>query len=243
MGALHVHEFMTLDGVVDAPIVDVPVRVRAPHGRAHRRRSRAAAPASCSAARRTRCSSRRGRCGPSTTIPGAPFFNDTTKYVVSSTLTDADVAQLDGPRRLRRRRDPPSEARRRRRSLRQWQRHACAGDARRRPRRRAAPVRVPAHPRRTGPRLFPEDAAPADLTLVASEAFDTGVVYLSYAPSPDGPTDGYVRRRPRRRRAQEEESVTSDIEAIRRLHHTYAYTFDGGDFDAFAASSSTAPST
>jgi len=29
--------------------------------------------------------------------------------------------------------------------------------------------------------------------------------------------------------------VTSDIEAIRRLHPTYAYTFDGGDFDAFAA--------
>ena len=29
--------------------------------------------------------------------------------------------------------------------------------------------------------------------------------------------------------------MTSDIEAIRRLHHTYAYTFDGGDFDAFAA--------
>jgi dihydrofolate reductase len=35
-----------------------------------------------------------------------------------------------------------------------------------------------------GPRLFPADAAPADLTLVASEQFDTGVVYLSYAPKP-----------------------------------------------------------
>ena len=27
--------------------------------------------------------------------PGAPFFNDTTKYVVSGTLTDADVAELE----------------------------------------------------------------------------------------------------------------------------------------------------
>jgi hypothetical protein len=27
----------------------------------------------------------------------------------------------------------------------------------------------------------------------------------------------------------------SDIEEIRRLHHTYAFTFDSGDFDAFAA--------
>jgi hypothetical protein len=29
--------------------------------------------------------------------------------------------------------------------------------------------------------------------------------------------------------------VSSDIEAIRRLHHEYAYTFDGGDLDGFAA--------
>jgi hypothetical protein len=29
--------------------------------------------------------------------------------------------------------------------------------------------------------------------------------------------------------------VTSDIEEIRRLHHTYAYLFDSGDFDGFAA--------
>ena len=29
--------------------------------------------------------------------------------------------------------------------------------------------------------------------------------------------------------------MASDIEQIRQLHHTYAYTFDGGDFDAFAA--------
>jgi hypothetical protein len=29
--------------------------------------------------------------------------------------------------------------------------------------------------------------------------------------------------------------VTDDIEEIRRLHNTYAYTFDSGDFDAFAA--------
>ena len=29
--------------------------------------------------------------------------------------------------------------------------------------------------------------------------------------------------------------MESDIEEIRRLHHTYAYAFDSGDFDAFAA--------
>jgi hypothetical protein len=29
--------------------------------------------------------------------------------------------------------------------------------------------------------------------------------------------------------------MDSDVEAIRRLHHTYASTFDSGDFDGFAA--------
>jgi ketosteroid isomerase-like protein len=29
--------------------------------------------------------------------------------------------------------------------------------------------------------------------------------------------------------------MTSDIEEIRRLHHAYAYAFDSGDIDAFAA--------
>ena len=29
--------------------------------------------------------------------------------------------------------------------------------------------------------------------------------------------------------------MTSDIEDIRRVHHTYTYTFDSGDFDGFAA--------
>ncbi len=29
--------------------------------------------------------------------------------------------------------------------------------------------------------------------------------------------------------------MSSDIEQIRRLHHTYAFTFDSGDFDGFAA--------
>ena len=38
--------------------------------------------------------------------PGAPFFNDTTKHVVSGTLDGSDVAELRGRRRVRRRRDP-----------------------------------------------------------------------------------------------------------------------------------------
>jgi dihydrofolate reductase len=33
-----------------------------------------------------------------------------------------------------------------------------------------------------GPRLFPEDAAPTDLSLAASDAYENGVIYLSYRP-------------------------------------------------------------
>ena len=34
--------------------------------------------------------------------------------------------------------------------------------------------------RGSGPRLFPEDAAPAKLSLAACESYDNGVVYLAY---------------------------------------------------------------
>ena len=59
MGAVHVHEFMSLDGVIDAPTSTRTVE----------------------------------------DDPGAPFFNDTPKYVVSSTLTDPTWrnSQVVGP--------------------------------------------------------------------------------------------------------------------------------------------------
>jgi dihydrofolate reductase len=34
-----------------------------------------------------------------------------------------------------------------------------------------------------GPRLFPPEAAPANLSLTTSESYDNGVVYLAYAPA------------------------------------------------------------
>ena len=36
--------------------------------------------------------------------------------------------------------------------------------------------------RGSGPRLFPEDAAPLGLSLAACEPYDNGVVYLAYRP-------------------------------------------------------------
>jgi riboflavin biosynthesis pyrimidine reductase len=36
--------------------------------------------------------------------------------------------------------------------------------------------------RGSGPRLFPEDAPPATLSLAACESYDNGVVYRAYRP-------------------------------------------------------------
>jgi dihydrofolate reductase len=36
--------------------------------------------------------------------------------------------------------------------------------------------------RGSGPRLFPEEAAPATLSLAACESYENGVVYLAYRP-------------------------------------------------------------
>ena len=34
----------------------------------------------------------------------------------------------------------------------------------------------------SGPRLFPEEATPAKLSLAACESYENGVVYLAYRP-------------------------------------------------------------
>ena len=87
MGAIHVHEFMSLDGVIDAPVWT------AEYGFDPRMGERIGA-----VTERSR-GILLGRTthemfAPAWSVrtveedPGAPFFNDTTKYVVSATLTD-----------------------------------------------------------------------------------------------------------------------------------------------------------
>src|SRR3954463_15021003 len=88
MGAIHVHEFITLDGVIDAPTWTFEYGFDPKMGEAIGELTKRA----------------RGILLGRTTYemfepawstrtadddPGAPFFNDTTKYVVSSTLTEA----------------------------------------------------------------------------------------------------------------------------------------------------------
>src|SRR5919206_1436762 len=89
MAAVHVHEFMTLDGVVDAPTWTFdygfdPKMAELLGGLTGRCRGILLGRATYEMFQ---------PAWSSRTVeddPGAPFFNDTPKYVVSSTLTHAD---------------------------------------------------------------------------------------------------------------------------------------------------------
>jgi dihydrofolate reductase len=115
--------------------------------------------------------------------PGAPFFNETPKYVVSSTLTDPTWSntRVVGPY------DPDMI-----RQLREnvsadlyvsgsgtLVRALLADDL-------VDELHLFVFPltRGSGPRLFPDGAEPLQLSLVACERYDNGVIHLGYAPSP-----------------------------------------------------------
>src|SRR5919201_7105148 len=88
MGAIHVHEFMSLDGVIDEPTWTAEYGFDPRMGQAI-----AAAMEGCRGILLGRTTYEMFEPAWSTRTaeddPGAPFFNDTTKYVVSSTLTSA----------------------------------------------------------------------------------------------------------------------------------------------------------
>jgi dihydrofolate reductase len=113
--------------------------------------------------------------------PGAPFFNDTTKYVVSGTLDTAtwSNSEIVGPY------DPDKI-----RSLKDEVDgdlyvsgsgtlvRAMLADG------LVDELHLFVYPltRGSGPRLFPEGAAPSKLSLAASDSYDNGVVHLAYRP-------------------------------------------------------------
>jgi dihydrofolate reductase len=113
--------------------------------------------------------------------PGAPFFNDTTKYVVSATLTAPTWrnSKLIGPYDPRAIRDLKDEV---------------SGDlyvsgSGTLVRAMLADGLVDelhlfVYPltRGSGPRLFVEEAAPSKLSLAACDSYENGVVYLAYRP-------------------------------------------------------------
>jgi dihydrofolate reductase len=112
--------------------------------------------------------------------PGAPFFNDTNKYVVSGTLTDATWrnSEIIGPY------DPDRIS-----SLKDEVGDIYVSGSGTLVRAMLADglvdelhLLVYAVTRGSGPRLFPEQGAPEKLSLAAAETFDNEVVYLNYRP-------------------------------------------------------------
>jgi dihydrofolate reductase len=178
MGAIHVHEFMTLDGVIDAPtwtsdygfdpkMADAigTVTERCPGILLGRITYEMFEPA---------WSTRTAEDD-----PGAPFFNNTTKYVVSGTLTTATWrnSEMIGPY------DPDAI-----RSLKEdvdgelyvsgsgTLVRALLADG------LVDRLHLFVYPltRGRGPRLFSEDASPGKFSLAACESYENGVVYLAY---------------------------------------------------------------
>ena len=113
--------------------------------------------------------------------PGAPFFNDTTKYVVSSTLTETTWrnSKIIGPydpdaiRRLKEDADGDLYTSGSGTLVRAMLADGLVDE-----------LHLFVYPltRGAGPRLFPEGAAPGLLSLAACESYENGVVYLAYRP-------------------------------------------------------------
>jgi dihydrofolate reductase len=180
VGEIHVHEFMSLDGVIDAPTWTFEYGFHPKMGEAIgavTERSRAILLG------RTTYEMFEPAWSVRTVDddPGAPFFNDTTKYVVSATLTDATWrnSQILGPydpetiRRLKNEVDGDLYV-----SGSGTLVHALLADG------LVDELHLFVYPltRGAGSRLFPESVAPGTLSLSGCQSYDNGVVYLAYRP-------------------------------------------------------------
>ncbi len=180
MGTIQVHEFMSLDGVIDTPVWTADFGFHPQMGEvlgAVTDRSRGILLG------RTTYEMFEPAWSTRTVEddPGAPFFNDTTKYVVSSTLTDPtwSNSQVVGPydadaiRRLKEEVDGDLYVSGSGTLVR-----AMLADG------LVDGLHLFLYPltRGGGPRLFEDGAEPRTMTLQASEAYDNGVVYLNLRP-------------------------------------------------------------
>ena len=178
MGEIHVHEFISLDGVIDAPTWTFDYGFDPKMGEAI-----GAVTERSQGILLGRTTYEMFEPAWSTRTveedPGAPFFNDTTKYVVSGSRTDASIWQNSeiigayDPDAIRSLKDEVGDL-------------YTSGSA--------TLVRAMledglidglhlfVYPltRGTGPRLFPDGAAPKKLALAASASYENGVVHLGY---------------------------------------------------------------
>jgi dihydrofolate reductase len=175
-----VHEFMSLDGVVDAPTWTADYGFDPRMGE-----TLGAITGGCRGILLGRTTYEMFEPAWSTRTvnddPGAPFFNDTTKYVVSATLTTATWrnSQIIGPydsdaiRSLKDDVDGDLYVSGSGTLVRAMLADGLVDE-----------LHLFVYPltRGTGPRLFPENAAPSTLLLATCESYENGVVYLAYRP-------------------------------------------------------------
>jgi len=180
MGAIHVHEFMSLDGVIDQPTWTFEFGFDPKMGEVL-----GAVCGRCTGILLGRTTYEMFEPAWSTRTveddPGAPFFNDTTKYVVSGTLTQTTWrnSEIVGPY------DP--EAIRRLKADVDGDLYVSGSGTLVRAMladRLVDELHLFVYPvtRGSGPRLFADGDAPAKLSLATSDAYDNGVVYLNYRP-------------------------------------------------------------
>ena len=181
MGQIHVHEFMSLDGVIDAPTwtfdygLDPRMgeAIAAVTGRAQGILLGRTTYQMFEPAWLTRTAE---------DDPGAPFFNDTTKYVVSGTLTDPTWrnSKVLGPYdaqaigNLKDEVDGDLYVSGSGTLVRAMLADGLIDELH---------LFVFPLTRGAGPRLFVDGAGPRSASLAACESYDNGVVYLAYRPN------------------------------------------------------------
>jgi dihydrofolate reductase len=178
VGAILVHEFMSLDGVIDAPTWTSDYGFDPQMGRAI-----AETMEGCRAILLGKTTYEMFEPAWSTRTveddPGAPFFNERPKYVVSATLTGATwknskilgAYDPDAIRRLKNEVDGDLYVSGSATLVRAMLVDGLVDE-----------LHLFLYPltRGGGPRLFPEDATLSTLSLAKCESYDNGVVYLAY---------------------------------------------------------------
>ena len=180
MGGIHVHEFMSLDGVIDAPTWTFDYGFDPRMGEAI-----GAVTAAAGGILLGRTTYEMFEPAWSTRTvdedPGAPFFNDTTKYVVSASLKTATWrnSEIVGPYDANTIRSLKDEV--------DGDLYVSGSGTLVRALLEDGLVdglHLFVYPltRGAGPKLFPEDAPPRKLALTASESYANGVLYVAYRP-------------------------------------------------------------
>jgi dihydrofolate reductase len=184
MGTIAVHEFVSLDGVFENPTWTADYGFTDPMGQAI-----GALTGASSGILLGRSTYQMFAPAWSTRTaeddPGAPFFNDTPKYVVSSTLTSADDwrnSTLLGPYDADVLRDLKHRVGRIYVSGSGTLVRALLAD------RLVDELHLFLYPLvlGSGAKLFPDGAPRTPLVLADQQAFDNGVLHLSYVPASAG---------------------------------------------------------